>query len=292
MNPQPSIPVAYTPIRSLNAILGTAAIVDIVDVGANPVDGETPYSRLLSRGHARVVGFEPNPDALAKLQAAKGPNETYLPHAVGDGGRHTLRLCALPGMSSLLEPNLAVLSLFYGFAEWARVVERVELDTVRLDDVPEVTALDLLKIDIQGAELMVFRNAPRKLAGTLVIHAEVEFLPMYVGQPLFSEVEAHLRGFGFVPHRFQPLVTRDVFPLLLSQDPYAGHSQMLWADVVFVRDFTRLDLLTPEQLLKMALIVHDCYGSPDLVLHLLKEHDRRAGTGHAKHFLMAVLGRS
>ena len=40
--------------------------------------------------------------------------------------------------------------------------------------------------------------------------------------------------------------------------------QFLWGDAVYVKDFTRLGDLTPEQLLKLAAIVHDVYGSPDL----------------------------
>lgn len=52
-----------------------------------------------------------------------------------------------------------------------------EVETVRLDDVPETASVDLLKIDIQGGELMVFQNAERRLADALVIQTEVEFLP-------------------------------------------------------------------------------------------------------------------
>jgi len=46
-------------------------IVDVVDVGANPIDGIAPYQRLLDDGLARVVGFEPNLDALAKCLTEK-----------------------------------------------------------------------------------------------------------------------------------------------------------------------------------------------------------------------------
>lgn len=77
-------------------------VVDVVDIGANPVEGDPPYKPLLAAGRARVVGFEPAPDAFARLEASKGPNETYLNRAVGDGQEHTLHLCAASGMTSLL----------------------------------------------------------------------------------------------------------------------------------------------------------------------------------------------
>lgn len=59
---------------------------------------------------------------------------------------------------------------------------------------------------------------------------------------------------------------------------------MFWADAIFVRDLTRLDVLTSEQLLRMAVILYDCYRSHDLVLYLLREHDRRTGSGYGKAF--------
>jgi len=268
----------------LRGLLNAPCNIKIVDIGANPIDGPTPYASLLAGGGTQVVGFEPNLDALAKLNAQKGPHETYLPHAVGDGARHTLRHCRLPGMTSLLEPNREVLALFAGFLEWGEVVRRDELQTVRLDDVPETADLDLLKIDIQGAELMVFQNAIERLKNAVVIHTEVEFLPMYIGQPLFAEVDAFLRTQGFMLHKFAPLVTRDLSPILLGNDPYTGHSQVLWADAIFVRDLTRLDALADDQLLRMAVILYDCYRSHDLVLHLLREHDKRTGKGYGKVF--------
>jgi len=45
------------------------------------------------RVKAELIGFEPNPLALEKLNAIKGPNETYLPFAIGDGQRRTLHVC-------------------------------------------------------------------------------------------------------------------------------------------------------------------------------------------------------
>jgi hypothetical protein len=183
-----------------------------------------------------------------------------------------------------------VLSLFHGFSDWGQVMRRVEVDTVRLDDAPETAGLDLLKIDIQGGELLVFQNAPDRLASALVIHTEVEFMPMYVGQPLFSDVDMFLRGRGFMLHRLEPLVTRDFKPLLFGLDPYNGHSQILWADAIYVRDLTRLEMLGPDQLLKTAVILHDCYRSYDVALYLLREYDQRTGRGFGDRYLAAISG--
>ena len=264
--------------------------IKVVDIGANPIDGDPPYASLLRRGLADIVGFEPNPQALAELQARKGPRETYLPHAVGDGRRHELKFCQASGMTSLLEPNAGLLDLFHGFAQWSEVLAREPIDTVRLDDVPETAGLDLLKIDIQGAEAMVFENAPNRLDGALVVQTEVEFVPMYRDQPLFSDVDRLLRARGFLLHRFDDIVSRVVKPLTVNGDVMAGMSQQLWTDAIYVKDFTKPDLLSPEQLVKLAVILHECYESFDLALHFLRAHDLRLGTAHSAAYLGLLQG--
>ncbi|MBX9702046.1 MAG: FkbM family methyltransferase, partial [Acetobacteraceae bacterium] len=223
--------------------------VKIADIGANPIDGDPPYAALLRAGAAEVVGFEPNRAALAVLEARRGPHECYLPHAIGDGAPHVLHICQAPGMTSLLEPDPAVLGLFHGFPDWGRVLATEAIETRRLDDVPEAAGADMIKLDIQGAELMVLRHATARLAEAVVVQAEVEFLPLYRGQPLFSEVEIFLRGQGFRLHRFLPLVSRALRPVLVNNDPYAGLSQLVWTDAVFLRDPARPDLFTDRQLL-------------------------------------------
>ena len=266
-------------IPSFKALTDTRVRIKAVNIGANDSDGHAPpYAGLLEAGDVDVVGFEPNLKALAELNARKGPCETYLPYAIGDGGRHTLNICFAPGMTSLLKPNPAVLKLFHAFSGWGEVLSTETLDTVRLDDIAETAGAELLKIDIQGGELMAMRHAEARLRDLLVIHTEVEFLPMYVDQPLFSDIDLFLREHGFVFHKFEPTVSRTIAPMLVNNDIYAGISQLLWADAIFVKDFTRLELFTERQLLSMATIMHDCYRSFDLALRLLTEHDARAGT--------------
>jgi len=50
-------------------------------------------------------------------------------------------------------------------------------------------------------------------------------------------------------------------PLLVNNDVNTAMSQMLWGDAVYVRDFMAFDRLAPVALLKLACIVHECYGS-------------------------------
>ena len=64
---------------------------------------------------------------------------------------------------------------------------------------------------------------------------------------------------------------------MVPDQPNAMLSQMLWSEAVYVKDFTTLDILPPDQLLKLAMILHEVYGSVDLALLCLLEWDRKMG---------------
>jgi hypothetical protein len=55
-------------------------------------------------------------------------------------------------------------------------------------------------------------------------------------------------------------------------------SQLLWADAIFVRDFTRLEAFGDDDLLKAAAVLDTVYCSYDLAGTLLIEYDRRSKT--------------
>lgn len=156
-----------------------------------------------------------------------------------------------------------------------RVVSKTEVETKRLDDIPEVAGTDFLKLDVQGAELMILEGGTQLLEDVVVIHTEVEFAPLYVGQPLFADIDGFLRSQGFVLHRFNGLAGRAFKPFLKDNDPGAPLSQTLWGDAVFIKDFMRLDRLSIEKLMKMAVILHETYQSLDLVAVVLDAIDRR-----------------
>jgi FkbM family methyltransferase len=238
----------------------------IVDVGANPIDGEPPYKQMLKAGLCDVVGFEPQPEALARLQAAKGPRERYLPYALGDGTDRTLHVCALEGMTSLLVPDPAHLALFNLFPIWGEVKTRIPVTTKRLDDVAEIAAMDFLKMDIQGSERDVLEHGRSRLAEAVVVQTEVSFVPLYEGQPVLGEMDLALRALGFLPHCVTGTKIWPLAPMVIGNEPNRGIRQLLETDFVYVRDFSRAENMTAEQWKHLALVAHHCYGSYDLVL--------------------------
>lgn len=243
-------------------------LTSVVDIGANPIDGDTPYKEMLQRRICRLIGFDPQPNALTRLNACKSDLETYLPYAVGDGEDHSLKVCRGSGFASLLQPDAKVLTHFPRFSELGSVVGEIKLTTRRLDDIAEIAEIDFLKIDIQGSELSVFRNGRQRLAGAVAVQTEVSFVPLYKNQPVFGDIDLELRSLGFIPHMFAAINKKMIAPML-GPDAAAALNQIVEADVVYVRDFVAADTMGSEQLKHLALIAHHCYGSFDLAVNCI-----------------------
>jgi FkbM family methyltransferase len=255
-------------------LLAPSRLTAVVDIGANPIDGDPPYRRMLAQGLCTLIGFEPQADALAKLNGRKGGNERYLGDAVGDGSEATLYRCREGGMSSLLEPDPERLALFNEFPGFGRIVETSRVRTRRLDDITEVPGFDLLKLDAQGSELKVIAGAAQKLAQAVVIQTEVSFIPLYRDQPPFGAVDLELRRRGFVPHALAELKLWPVAPTVINGDPRLPVNQVLEGDMVYVRDFAKAENMTGEQWKQLALIAHHCYGSIDLAARAILSAER------------------
>lgn len=243
-------------------------LTSVVDIGANPIDGDAPYKEMLQRRICRLIGFDPQPDALTRLNARKTDLETYLPYAIGDGEDHSLKVCRGIGFASLFHPDAKALTHFPRFSELGSVVGEIKLATRRLDDIAEIEEIDFLKIDIQGSELSVFKNGRQRLAKAVAIQTEVSFVPLYKNQPVFGDIDLELRSLGFIPHMFAAINRKMIAPML-GPDAASALNQLVEADVVYVRDFVKAEAMGSEQLKHLALIAHHCYGSFDLAVNCI-----------------------
>lgn len=260
----------------------------ILDIGANPTDGDPPYKEMLNYGLCTVIGIEPQQSALEVLQQRKGPLERYLPHVVGDGRERRLKVTKARGMTSLLTPDENQLRLFNAFPEWGSVVEEIDVQTHRLDDL-DIDEFDLLKINIQGAELMVFQNGLERLRDAVAVHTAVSFVPLYLGQPTFGDVDAELRSQGFVPHSMPRLKQWAIAPTVFDDNLYNPGNQLLEADMVYVRDIAHPERMTSEQLSHLAMIAFHIYGSVDLAVFCIIELVQRGrAPGDAVEQLMQL----
>lgn len=276
----------------LTTLLRPERLTAVVDIGANPIDTEPPYKRMLASRLCTLVGFEPQAEGLVKLNEMKSDLETYLPYAVGDGMPGVLKICHAPGMTSLLTPDRRALECFPHFTVFGQVNQEVAIETRTLDSISEITHLDFLKIDVQGGELAVFRNGTARLSNAIAIQSEISFVTLYKDEPVFGQIDLALRALGFIPHMFDKISKRMILPLHFGNDPFASMNQLLEADIVYVRDFTQPEKMSSEQLKHLALVAHHCYRSYDLAarcIHFLAAQGEIAADGLAQY--LAVLGK-
>jgi FkbM family methyltransferase len=266
---------------SLSKFFGDDLLLEIVDIGVSMADRPN-YQDLIDAGRARLTGFDADAAECRRLGELFGPPHRFLTVALGDGGDAVFRETDDPVTGSLFEPNRPLLDRFWEMD--FRTVAEHRIKTTRLDDVAGLDDVDLIKIDVQGAELDIFRNAPSVLEQAVVIQTEVSFLEMYKGMPLFADIDSFLRRSGFQYHTRLGVGRRPFGELRSPKHPTRFFNQDLWADVIYVKDWMRLELLSVGKLAKMAVILHDVFASYDLAHVLLVEIDRREGSNLARRY--------
>jgi len=284
---------ASSAVRPWFDFIGLEEPLRCVDVGALALEGDpAPWESWAQEGCAEVLGFEPldtECERLNRQAKASGTAIRYWPWALGDGEKHTLHITNQPMTSSLFPPARGTVDLFPGLGEWMQVKEQVRMQTRRLDDIAQARGTDFLKLDVQGAELMILQHAKEVLKSVAIIQCEVEFVELYEGQPLMADIDAFLRGEGFCFMRFAYTMGRPFKPLRKSDSPYKEISQMLWGDAIYVRDFRMLQQWSTRQLQAAAFILHEVYEAIDLTAILLSELDRRELSDLASCYISAVM---
>jgi FkbM family methyltransferase len=105
------------------------------------------------------------------------------------------------------------------------------LATSALDDITRNTPFarpDLIKFDLQGAELRASEGGRETLAGAEVLQVELNVLPLINGTPLLNEVVAYFATLGFRLYDFGDFMRRP------------SDKALWWLDGIFVREGSQL----------------------------------------------------
>ncbi len=244
----------------------------------------------------QIFGFDPDPkecERLAKYYA--DPAITLIPLALAQTvGSRTLFITQEPACSSLLEPN-PDLTEHYPALACARQVSTTEIETTTLDlwaAKNKVAIVDYIKIDTQGSELEILKGAEDMLQKVRCLEVEVEFNPIYLGQPIFSEVDIFLRSQGFVLWKLsnhvhysrqgspdRPLGEDHIFyddKQAVKHTVYGG--QIYWANAHYVKQHVLSTTPRSPQESALDIALFDTLGMPDVVDHLRQ----RPGTEDVK----------
>lgn len=253
----------------------------ICNVGSRKLSQEDDYADKgwkIFAPHLTIYGFDADADACDAANLALETQqinwvEKHIPLALGRSiGESTLYVTKHPMCSSLYPPNEPYLAQFNGLSELVNLDFSVEIETTTLDKFCQeqgVKTIDFLQIDVQGADLQVLEGAVHALKeSVLAVQIEVEFSHLYLGQPLFADVDTYLRSHYFT-----------LFDLLTSYRSRIGSpivsqlhpGQILWADAFYFRDLlqvTETEFKSPERLFKLACIA-DVLDFSDYALQLL-----------------------
>lgn len=184
---------------------GATANPRVVEIGVHHGDDTQRLTLTSPTGALDWTGFEPDPRNIAVLNErgiavvesavseADGEAELWLSSGWTPGSNDT----RWHTDSSSLNAPTAHLDV----APWCRFDERVTVTTTTLDSAlkqDDAATIDLLWVDVQGAQRKVIAGAPATLKRTRYLYIECHPTPMYHEEPTFDELCALLPDFVVV----------------------------------------------------------------------------------------------
>jgi FkbM family methyltransferase len=291
----------FVPILKKNGLLERIHMT-VCNVGSRKLDLNDDYATQgwgIFAPNLSIYGFDADADACdvanADLEERQvNWTEKHIPIALGKAAEErTLYVTRHPMCSSLYPPNEPYLARMAGLPELVNLDFSFEVDTITLDQFcqeEQVNEIDFLQIDVQGADLDVLTGAINILnRGTTAIQIEVEFSQLYIGQPLFADVDSFLRQNDFT------LFDVSKSYGLRARSPIRSTvrgGQLLWGDAFYFRDLMRDDMSeqfkSPDKLLKLACIA-DILNFPDYALEVLEYLTLQYGSNLDYNFADSIL---
>jgi FkbM family methyltransferase len=172
----------------------------IFDIGAHR--GETMDEYRSRFPESVIYCFEPFPGSLELLRKKVGtdPYTKIIPSAVADKpGQRTFYVNAIDATNSLLP--VATEGRRY-LPKRGATKATIQVEVTSIDEFIKeyrVGKIDILKMDIQGGEFMALNGAAKTLKEQQipVIYTEIDYIPHYENQLLFSELWNFLNQFGY-----------------------------------------------------------------------------------------------
>lgn len=218
-----SYSIGRDPFDDLKRLLHNKNLGCVIDGGAYRGDFSMEVTNRFPS--ATVYAFEPQKDSFSLLtnNVAGRHNIKPVNCALGEnGGEAILYRNASAMTNSLSQSTGDALRYFEGYNDPVGQ-EKVEVltlaDFMKREGIQEI---DLLKLDLQGYELNALRGLKDRLEQVKAVYIEVEFMRLYEGAPLFSEVDSFLRERGFMFFQFYGLV----------RSPDNG--RLLYGDAIFL----------------------------------------------------------
>ena len=187
------------PLEVKKKIFGNKEIL-IFDIGA--YDGRSAIEYLREFPKSKIFSFEPTKNSFEKLKKNFGINLniTIYNTAISDFKGETDFYVNNSGLTnSLLKLSDAKINNeVYNLKEES--TERVSVTTLDFfTSEMKIDHINILKIDVQGAELSVLKGAENLLKNKKIdaLFVEVEFIKLYAGQALFHDISSFLHKYDY-----------------------------------------------------------------------------------------------
>jgi FkbM family methyltransferase len=192
-------------LRSVYEKLINTPVNVIFEFGARYCEDTLEFEKLYP--DAKIFSFECNPTTLPVCRARVLDKRqiTLIESAIGnhDGTVKFYPINKEKTKTDWEDGNQGASSLFkasgnYKIEEYHQ--DEIEVPITKADTFIKshnINAVDILWMDIQGAELMALEGFGKELEKVKLIQTEVEFMEIYSGQPLFSDIDTFLKSNGF-----------------------------------------------------------------------------------------------
>ncbi len=189
------------PFEDESRLLQNHTVDTIFDVGAHVGKKTNRYRTLFPS--AKIYAFEPSGDSFNLLKDRFLEDSRIMPQNVGvsnEAGKAEFHLNSFSETNSLFATSEDILS--HDDPDLYAPIQKVSIELVTIDDFAQDNAIDridILKLDVQGAELLALKGAKEmlKTQSISLIRSEVEFSKIYENQALFHEIADFLHSFGY-----------------------------------------------------------------------------------------------
>ncbi|WP_348810503.1 FkbM family methyltransferase [Flavobacterium maritimum] len=201
----------------------------IFDVGAHDGRSITLYKKHFTA--STIFSFEPTPKTYLQLEkTAKKYSNSFV---------FNIALTSFIGQtefylnnSSLTNSLLKSSDVENALSKVIETKEKIIVNTNTIDQFcieNKIERINILKIDVQGADLNVLIGATNMLKEQKIdlIFVEVEFIEMYENQPLFHDVSLFLRSLNY-----------DLFSFYNMSIDKMG--QIIYGDAIFLPKFNKM----------------------------------------------------
>jgi FkbM family methyltransferase len=181
------------------ALLLNGRAQTIIDGGANEGQTSIAYKKVFPR--ARIYSFEPSPSLYMRLCQNHGNETVPVQLALSDEN------CG----AKFFEYDLNGYNSFEKCTvDIATKTAEILVQTTTVDNfcaANNIEVIDILKLDIQGAELKALHGASRMLSERRVrlVYAEVHFSAIYERQCFYHEIASFLADYDLPLFRFYDL---------------------------------------------------------------------------------------